>query len=55
LGTTINTGADLADPMDDLNISPTASVCSSCHDDAIAKDHMIRNGASFIALDEDIH
>jgi OmcA/MtrC family decaheme c-type cytochrome len=51
---TIDTGADAADPSDDLNISQTAAVCSSCHDDDIATDHMKLNGASFRALDSDI-
>jgi hypothetical protein len=37
-----------------LNISPTAAVCSSCHDDTVATDHMKLNGASFKALDDDI-
>jgi OmcA/MtrC family decaheme c-type cytochrome len=50
----IDTGADLMDPSDDLNISPVASVCSSCHDNAAARDHMLLNGASFQALDKDI-
>jgi OmcA/MtrC family decaheme c-type cytochrome len=54
LPTTIDTGADLADPDDDLNISPTAAVCSSCHDSVAAKDHMKLHGASFQALDDDI-
>lgn len=54
LPTTIDTGADRADPDDDLNISPTASVCASCHDDAVATDHMKLHGASFKALDEDV-
>jgi OmcA/MtrC family decaheme c-type cytochrome len=53
LPTTVTTG-DNGDPDDDLNISPTAAVCSSCHDDVVAEDHMLLNGASFIALDEDI-
>lgn len=52
---TIDTSADVMDPSDDLNISPIAAVCSSCHDDAFAIDHMLLNGASFRALDEDIH
>jgi OmcA/MtrC family decaheme c-type cytochrome len=54
MASTIDTGADLDDPTDDLNISQTAAVCSSCHDDAIAKDHMVGFGASFIALEADI-
>ena len=52
--TTIRTEADAADPSDDLNISPTAAVCASCHDDDVATDHMKLNGASFRALDRDI-
>jgi OmcA/MtrC family decaheme c-type cytochrome len=54
MASTIDTGADRADPTDDLNISQTAAVCSSCHDDAIAKDHMVGFGASFLALEADI-
>ena len=55
LPSTIDTGADVADPDDDLNISPIAAVCSSCHDGAAATDHMKLHGASFQALDADIH
>jgi OmcA/MtrC family decaheme c-type cytochrome len=55
LATTVDTGADIADPADDLNISQTAAVCSSCHDDAVAKDHMELYGAAFDVLDENIH
>lgn len=51
---TIDTGADVADPADDLNISSTAAVCSSCHDDAVAAGHMRLYGASFRVLDADI-
>jgi OmcA/MtrC family decaheme c-type cytochrome len=54
LATTIDTGADLEDPGDDLNISPAASVCSGCHSHESATDHMKLNGASFHALDDDI-
>jgi OmcA/MtrC family decaheme c-type cytochrome len=54
LPTTIDTGADRADPDDDLNISRTASACGGCHDDTVATDHMKLNGASFAALDADI-
>jgi len=46
--TTIDSGADVADRDDDLKITATASVCSSCHDDPLSKAHMIQNGgASF--------
>lgn len=54
LPTTIDTGADVADPNDDLNISPIASVCSACHDEDDAIDHMKLHGASFMALDANI-
>jgi len=52
--TTIDTGEDIDSSSDDLNISPTASVCSSCHDDDVSRAHMESNGASFHALDEDL-
>ena len=36
------------DPANDVKISPTAAVCSSCHDKAEVQSHMIRTGgASF--------
>ena len=55
LGTTIDHGADLTIASDDLNISPTAAVCSSCHDGALAKQHMsYTGGATFSALQSDI-
>jgi OmcA/MtrC family decaheme c-type cytochrome len=41
--------AQLADQTDDLNITPTAAVCSSCHDSDTAKSHMQLNGALFAA------
>jgi len=45
---TVATG--LANPADDLNISPTAAVCSACHDGTLAREHMIQiGGASFDA------
>jgi OmcA/MtrC family decaheme c-type cytochrome len=37
----------LADQTDDLNITPTAAVCTSCHDGVVAKSHMMLNGALF--------
>jgi OmcA/MtrC family decaheme c-type cytochrome len=55
LPTTIDTAADRSDSTDDLNISPTASVCSGCHDSEAALTHMKLHGASFHALDVDIN
>jgi OmcA/MtrC family decaheme c-type cytochrome len=55
LPTTINTGADKSVSTDDLNISPTAAVCSACHDSEAALTHMKLHGASFHALDADIN
>ncbi|CAG1014698.1 decaheme c-type cytochrome, OmcA/MtrC family [Burkholderiaceae bacterium] len=40
LGTTVSTGASAIDPADNLRMSPTVAVCSSCHDNAVAKVHM---------------
>lgn len=54
LGSTIDTGADLGIQTDDLNITPTAAVCSSCHDGTVAKSHMELNGALFSATQETI-
>ena len=48
LGSTITTDPDLADPADDTNISPTAAVCSACHDSDLARAHMeVPGGAAF--------
>jgi OmcA/MtrC family decaheme c-type cytochrome len=49
LGTTIGSGASPIDPTDNLRISPTAAVCSSCHDNAVARLHMqdASTGGSF--------
>lgn len=49
LASTYDMGADDADPSDDLRISATAAVCSSCHDSSAAKSHMTQNGADFSA------
>jgi len=54
LASTIDTGEELADPSDDLNISQISAVCSSCHDDDRAVHHMVLNGASFMAVDGQI-
>jgi OmcA/MtrC family decaheme c-type cytochrome len=48
LSTTVTTSPDNTVPDDDLNISPTAAVCSSCHDSDVAKAHMkVPGGAVF--------
>ncbi len=56
LGTTVQTAnpalagnqpsinAALANQADDLKISPTASLCSSCHDSASTQQHIIQTG-----------
>jgi OmcA/MtrC family decaheme c-type cytochrome len=58
LATTVDTGASLATPTDDVNISPNASACWGCHrSDSVtpnaspdsAQSHMVLNGASFNA------
>jgi OmcA/MtrC family decaheme c-type cytochrome len=46
LSSTISTGADVTSPDDDLNISPTAAVCSSCHDSLLARSHMVVPGSA---------
>ena len=48
LGTTIDAN-DPSTPADDLVISPNAAVCSSCHVDTAARNHMAQNGADFEA------
>jgi OmcA/MtrC family decaheme c-type cytochrome len=65
LGSSINTApsavdaasltAGLADQADDLNITPTAAVCSSCHDGQVAQSHMLLNGALFAATQATIN
>ena len=45
------TGSNVvADPNDDVNTTPNAAVCSSCHDGALAQTHMEQNGASFVMV-----
>ncbi len=48
------TEAELLDPADDLNISPTAAVCSACHDSDGARFHMTLNGAAFGVLQDNV-
>jgi OmcA/MtrC family decaheme c-type cytochrome len=45
----VTTRAINVDPRDDTRISPTAAVCSSCHDKAEVRDHMIRRGGASFA------
>lgn len=47
LATTGNTMSSSTDTSDDLIITPTAAVCSSCHAGTNAKLHMQQNGATF--------
>jgi OmcA/MtrC family decaheme c-type cytochrome len=51
LANTINSGASVIDPADNLRITPIAAVCSSCHDSAVVKAHMqdAFNSANFSA------
>ncbi len=49
LGTTVSSSASGTDPASNLRNSPTAAVCSSCHDGDPTRAHMIANGASFSA------
>ncbi|MFH1640035.1 MAG: OmcA/MtrC family decaheme c-type cytochrome, partial [Chloroflexota bacterium] len=45
--TTVNVGDDPEDPDDDREITPVASVCSSCHDSIFSRTHMAENGGNF--------
>jgi OmcA/MtrC family decaheme c-type cytochrome len=63
LGTTVKTQSSYltaprsidVDPANDLKISPTAAVCSSCHDKREVRSHMIRTGgASFSTIQQAI-
>jgi OmcA/MtrC family decaheme c-type cytochrome len=52
LATTISSGADLADQTDDLYTTPTAAVCSACHDSDVAKAHMEFLGGAKFEVDQ---
>ena len=41
LGSTISTGASATDPADNVRITPTAAVCSSCHDSSATAAHIV--------------
>lgn len=47
LNTVDEVNASLQDPRDDYRISPSAAVCSSCHDSTLEEAHMKTNGAVF--------
>lgn len=57
LGTTIKTQSGYlatprtidVDPANDTKISPTAAVCSSCHDKSEVRSHMVRTGGASFA------
>ena len=47
--TSIDVGADAASPADDTAITPNTAVCSTCHVDDAARQHMVFNGGSYTA------
>ena len=57
LGTTVKTQSGYlatprtidVDPSNDTKISPTAAVCSACHDKSEVKSHMVRTGGASFA------
>jgi OmcA/MtrC family decaheme c-type cytochrome len=53
LATTVATGADRTTPLDDVNVTPNAAVCSACHDDELARAHIEQNGGAFDATDDE--
>jgi hypothetical protein len=53
LATTVDVGADRSTLTDDIAISPNAAVCSSCHTDSLAAEHMKQNGGDFAAGKDD--
>jgi len=52
LASTISSGADAADQTDDLYTTPTAAVCSACHDGALAQEHMVYLGGAKFSADK---
>ena len=41
----------MADQTDDLYTTPTAAVCSACHDSAVSRAHMESLGGAMFAVD----
>jgi OmcA/MtrC family decaheme c-type cytochrome len=55
LASTLDTAAVLSSPTDDVKVSASAAVCSSCHDSILARAHMVQNGgASFNTSQADV-
>lgn len=52
VGTTISAGTNANDPADNLRISPTAALCSACHDTALVRAHIEYNGGVFNAVQD---
>ncbi|MBT8132037.1 MAG: hypothetical protein KJO35_07200, partial [Gammaproteobacteria bacterium] len=50
LATTIDSGDDLADPTDDINVTANTAACSSCHESDLARAHMQQNGGAYDAV-----
>lgn len=48
LGTTVDAN-NTSTPTDDVVVSPNSSVCSACHNDFLAAEHMKQNGGDFNA------
>lgn len=48
LGTTVDAN-DRFTPTDDVVVSPNSAVCSACHTDLLAAEHMKQNGGDFNA------
>ena len=49
LATTMDAGANRAVLADDVAISPNTAVCSSCHTESLATEHMRQNGGDLTA------
>lgn len=49
LGSTVDVGADRSVLTDDTVLSPNVAVCSGCHQDSLATNHMMQNGGDFTA------
>jgi OmcA/MtrC family decaheme c-type cytochrome len=52
LATTVDTGPILNSPIDDLNMTATAAVCSGCHDSPLSEAHMKQNGGASYATSQ---